>query len=261
MMFSFLLLLGLSMVMACGWAFQRQVEDGSWTDVYWTFGVGAACIVCALSPGSHVTLRQALAAAIAGVWSLRLGLHIARRIADSCEEDRRYAELRLAWGDDFQYRMLWLMQAQAPAGAVLAGAVYAAAHNPAPFGRPQDLAAMAFVAVGLAGESLADAQLRRFKADPANKDKVADAGLWAWSRHPNYFFDWLVWLAYVPLALGPNYPQGWWALAAPILMFVLLNYVSGVPPVERAMRRSRGAAFAAYQARTSRFLPLPPRDA
>jgi steroid 5-alpha reductase family enzyme len=156
--------------------------------------------------------------------------------------------------------MLQFALSQAPCGAILAGAVHVAAHNPAPFGGPLDVAGLVLFALAWSGESLADAQLARFKAYPANRGRVADVGLWAWSRHPNYFFEWLTWSAFAPLALSPGYPEGAWSLAAPILMFVLLNYVSGVPPLERAMRESRGAAFDAYAARTSRFVPLPPRS-
>jgi len=225
--------------------------------VFWTFGTGAAAVFWALWP-SPASPRQWVVAALVGFWSLRLGGHIARRVAAS-PEDARYAELRAQWGAGFQRRMFGFLLAQAPAGAILAGAVSVTAHNPAPFGRPADLAGLALVLVGLTGEGLADAQLARFKADPANAGKIADRGLWGWSRHPNYFFEWLIWTAYVPLAVGPGYPQGWWSLAAPALMFVLLNYVTGVPPLERSMRRTRGAAFDAYRARTSRFVPLPPR--
>jgi steroid 5-alpha reductase family enzyme len=243
--------------MAIGWAVQRRLQNGGWTDVFWTFGTGAAAVFWALWPGP-ASVRQWITAALAGIWSLRLGSHIARRVAGS-GEDARYAELRGAWGGGFQRRMLGFLLAQAPAGLILAVAVGVAAHNPAPFGRPADLAGLALALAGLAGESLADAQLAQFKANPVNAGKIADRGLWAWSRHPNYFFEWLIWTAYAPIAVGSDYPRGWWSLAAPALMFVLLNYVTGVPPLERSMRRTRGVAFDAYRARTSRFVPIPPR--
>jgi steroid 5-alpha reductase family enzyme len=253
------LLLALAAVMLAAWAFQRATRNGGWTDVFWSFGAGAACVAAALLPWGPPTARQLVVAALAGVWGLRLGIHMARRVLRSKEEDRRYAAFRSDWGPSFQRRMLQFALSQAPAGAVLAGAVHVSAHNPAPFGRPQDDLGLLIFAVALAGESLADAQLARFKADPENRGRIADQGLWAWSRHPNYFFEWLSWTAYVPLALSGGYLQGWWSLAAPALMFVLLNWVSGVPPLERTMRQSRGPSFDAYAARTSRFVPLPPR--
>ena len=111
--------------------------------------------------------------------------------------------------------------------------------------------------VAIAGEATADRQLSRFARNPANSGKVCDKGLWAWSRHPNYFFEALYWVALVPIGIG----HGWGlvALAAPVMMFVLLRYVSGVPPLEQHMLRTRGAAFASYQQRVPPFLPRPPR--
>lgn len=253
-----LLLLGLSATMSLGWAFQRKKNNGGWTDVFWTFGTGAACVAGALPPG-EVTTRQLVVAAMAAVWSFRLGFHIQRRVAGANEEDRRYARFRKDWGAHFQRRMFVFLQSQALAGAVLAGAVHISAHNPAPFGGTLDYVGLLLFGIGLAGETAADAQLASFKADRSNRGRVADGGLWAWSCHPNYFFEWLIWVALALLAIAPAYAQGWLAPAAPVLMFVLLNYVSGVPPLERAMRQSRGAAFDAYAARTSRFFPLPPR--
>jgi steroid 5-alpha reductase family enzyme len=256
---SLLMLLAMSGVMAVGWAFQRSRDNGGWTDVFWTFGTGATCVAAALLPAGETTMRQLVVAALAMIWGLRLGSHILRRVAEAEEEDRRYAAFRKDWGADFQRRMFSFLQSQAVAGAVLASAVHVTARNPAPFGQPLDYAGLLLFAVALVGESVADGQLARFKADPGNRGRVADTGLWAWSRHPNYFFEWLIWVALVPLAVSPGYALGGWALAAPAMMFVLLNYVSGVPPLEQAMRQSRGAAFDAYVARTSRFFPLPPR--
>jgi steroid 5-alpha reductase family enzyme len=103
--------------------------------------------------------------------------------------------------------------------------------------------------------------LRRFRSDSANRDRVCDAGLWRWSRHPNYFFEWFGWLAYPLIAVdfGGDYPWGWLALAGPACMYWLLVHVSGIPPLEAHMVRTRGDAFRAYRARTNAFFPSPPR--
>ena len=108
---------------------------------------------------------------------------------------------------------------------------------------------------------LFDEQLRRFRDDPANKGKICDAGLWKWSRHPNYFFEWLGWLAYPVLAidLGGHDPWGYVALAAPLCMYWLLVYVSGIPPLEEHMLAKRGDAFRKYQMTTNVFFPGPPK--
>jgi steroid 5-alpha reductase family enzyme len=113
--------------------------------------------------------------------------------------------------------------------------------------------------VGVAGEALADAQLKEFRSGPANKGQVCDAGLWRWSRHPNYFFEWFGWLAYPAIAISTDYGWGWMSLLAPVFMYWILVHVTGIPPLEEQMLRSRGERYRDYQARTSRFFPLPPQ--
>jgi steroid 5-alpha reductase family enzyme len=102
--------------------------------------------------------------------------------------------------------------------------------------------------------------LRRFRAEPANRGHICDSGLWSWSRHPNYFFEWVGWLAYPLIAIGPTYSWGWLALAGPACMYWLLVYVSGIPPLEEHMQEVRAEAFREYRARTSKFFPSPPRS-
>jgi len=108
-------------------------------------------------------------------------------------------------------------------------------------------------------EALADLQLKRFRADPANKGKVCDVGLWAWSRHPNYFFEWLHWFAYVFLAIGTPWPVAWLSLLGPVLMLVSLYWVTGIPFVEAQAVRSRGDDYRDYQRTTSAFIPWFPK--
>jgi steroid 5-alpha reductase family enzyme len=134
-----------------------------------------------------------------------------------------------------------------------------AAQNPNPAFRIQDLTGLAILVAGIAGEWTADRQLTLFKADPRNRMAVCDVGLWSLSRHPNYFFEWLFWLAYPVIAIdlaGFN-PYGWAALVAPTAMYWVLVHVSGIPPLEQHMLRSRGQAFHAYQKRTRAFFPFP----
>ena len=119
--------------------------------------------------------------------------------------------------------------------------------------------AWALIAMAILGAAIADRQLASFIADPANAGRVCDRGLWSWSRHPNYFFEFIGWCAWPVFAFDPAWPAGWFALAAPAMMYWLLVHVSGIPPLERVMLASRGAAYAAYQARTSAFFPMPPR--
>jgi steroid 5-alpha reductase family enzyme len=257
--------LGLCLAMAGGWAVARRTGNGGWADVVWSFATGAAGVAYALVPTPGFTLgpRAWLVAILIAGWSLRLGFHLWRRTANATHEDARYAEFRREWGRSFQPRMFVFLQIQAAASALLTLAMLAAAHNPAPFPAWSDIAGMVLLAAAVVGEGAADAQLAHYRADAGHKGGVCHIGLWAWSRHPNYFFEWLGWLAYAVIAIGPAgaRPLNWIALIGPAFMFVLLRFVSGVPPTETAMARTRGPGFADYQARVSVFIPLPPRAA
>lgn len=254
-----ILLLGLlcAGAMALAWRVVIATGNSGWTDAFWSFTVGAAGVLAAIGPleGTEITPRNWLVALLVGLWSGRLGLHIARRTLRG-KDDPRYAELKRGWGSRWKPHMLLFLQIQAAVALVLAVAVMAAAHYPAPLG-PGDALGVLIALVAIVGEATADRQLTRFARNPANRGKVCDTGLWAWSRHPNYFFETLYWVALVPIGIG--HVWGWVALAAPVMMFVLLRYVSGVPPLEQHMLRSRGAAFAAYQQRVPVFFPRPPR--
>jgi steroid 5-alpha reductase family enzyme len=247
----------LSVVMAGAWALQRATGNSGWVDVVWSFGLGLAGLVLALVPGiSDPSTRQIVVAVLIALWSLRLGLHIAQRSMHG-PEDARYAALRQEWGPDFERRLFIFLQVQAAAAALLGLSMTLAAHNPAPWPCFLDFAGIAVLLIAVAGEGVADEQLRRFKANPANKGRVCDTGLWSWSRHPNYFFEWLGWIAYPLLAIGTDWAWGWLALSGPAFMYFLLVHVSGIPLLEQQMLKSRGDAFRAYQARVSAFFPLP----
>lgn len=252
----------LCLIMAGAWAVQQRTGNSGWVDTIWTFGLGAVGLAGALAPISSAawpTARQFVTAALVLSWSLRLGLHIAQRSA-GITDDPRYATLIRLWGSDARRQMFWLLQKQAWVTVPLALAIFLAGQNDAPGLRWQDGLAFVVLVVAIAGETVADRQLRRFRSDPRHRGEVCDIGLWRWSRHPNYFFEWFGWLAYPLLAIDLNDPAPWGylALLAPLCMYWLLVYVSGIPPLEQHMLQSRGAAFGAYQMRTSAFFPLPP---
>ncbi|MCX7380110.1 MAG: DUF1295 domain-containing protein [Alphaproteobacteria bacterium] len=184
------------------------------------------------------------------------GVHIARRAAGGIE-DPRYAALQAEWGPRFPVRLYGFLMIQAVVAYVLAAGMGLAGRNPVAFG-PLDLLAIAVLVAAIAGEAAADSALRRFKADPANRGRVCDAGLWAWSRHPNYFFEWLGWVAYPLFALSGAWPWGILAIAAPALMYWTLRHASGVPPLEAHMAARYGAAWTAYAARVPAFFPRIP---
>jgi steroid 5-alpha reductase family enzyme len=253
-------LVAMSVVMVGAWAFGLRTRNGGWTDVFWTFGSGAALVGAALWPlgGEAPHARQWLVAGLAALWAIRLGGFLAPRVA--AHEDPRYAQFRKDWGKDYPRNMLFVTFPQAPATALLSLSVIPAAHAAGPLGF-RDAIAVAILLAAIAGEGLADNQMKAFRADSANKGKVCDTGLWAWSRHPNYFFDWLGWLAYPVIALDPGRPESWLSLAGPAAIYLVLRYLTGVPPLEASMRASRGASFDAYRERTSAFLLLPPKRA
>jgi steroid 5-alpha reductase family enzyme len=186
-------------------------------------------------------------------------LHIATRTIGG-SDDPRYAALTREWGDDAPRRMFLFAQAQAIASVPLLATIFIAAHRPGEGLAIQDMLGTAVLAGAIVGEAIADSQLKTFGATPGNKGKVCAVGLWRWSRHPNYFFQWLGWLAYPLIAvdLFGGYEWGWLTLVGPICMYWLLVHVSGIPPLEQHMLRSRGTSFRDYQARTSAFFPRPP---
>lgn len=250
----------LSLGMTVAWLAWRRTRNSGWVDTIWTFSVGLVGIMAAILPptgNAALGQRRLLVATIAGAWALRLGVHIARR-THGITDDPRYARLLDGWGADAPRQMLFLLQKQALVSIPLGLAMVLAAANPDTSLRAQDWLALVVMAIAITGEATADRQLRRFASDPANRGKVCDVGLWRWSRHPNYFFEWMGWLAYPLLAIGA-WQWGWLALIAPACMYWLLAYVSGIPPLEEHMLATRGEAYRAYQAHTSAFLPLPRR--
>lgn len=252
--------IALVLAMSAAWVIQRRAANVGWVDVVWSFAMGAAGVVYALAPAPGIAWpgpRQLLVGALIAFWSLRLGIYLAERTRRG-PEDSRYAQFRREWGAKFQQRMFWFLQAQAAAAILLALSVLIAARNPAPLG-VADVAAVAVLAAAIGGEGLADAQLRRFRRESHERGGICERGLWRWSRHPNYFFEWLGWLAYPLFALDVrgDYPWGWFALSGAAFMYYLLVHVSGIPPLEQQMLRTRGDAYRAYQARTRAFLPFP----
>jgi steroid 5-alpha reductase family enzyme len=254
----------LAVLMAIAWMVQQRTGNSGWVDTIWTFSVGLTGAGSALWPigGAAPNARQWLVAALVVIWSLRLGVHIAVRTA-GITDDPRYAVFASEWGVDSPRKMFVFLQNQGLGSIPLAFAIFVAARFPSDSLRIEDALGALILLSGIAGEALADAQLNKFRNNSANKGLVCDAGLWRWSRHPNYFFEWFGWLAYPVMALSteypPYYPWGWASLLAPVFMYWILVHVTGIPPLEDQMLRSRGARYRDYQSRTSAFFPLPPQ--
>lgn len=246
-----------TLAMLAAWIVQRVAGNAGWVDVFWTFSSGIALAGVALAaPGA--SWRHGLLAALVLLWAGRLGLHIAHRVATS-PEDTRYATMRAAAGPHFQEQMLRLIAVQGPVSGLLAISVYLAAAQPASDLRIADCAGGAILVAALGGEALADHQLRVWRARAGTQSGICEAGLWALCRHPNYLFEALAWTAYPVIALVPGRPFTWLSFISPVLMFLVLRYMTGVPPLEAAMLARRGEAYAAYQARTNAMWPRWPR--
>jgi len=251
--------LSLSVLMALAWIIQQRTGNSGWVDTIWTYSVGLVGAAVAAWPlDGDLLARRALAAALVLLWSARLGTHIAVRSLSGID-DPRYASYAREWGAAAPKRMFVFLQAQALVSIPLVFSIFLAAHAPQPSLRLQDYAGAAIALAAIAGEAIADEQLRQFKANAANAGGICNVGLWRWSRHPNYFFEWIGWFVYPIIALSPAYPWGWASLVAPALMYWILVHVSGIPPLEAQMLRSRGDRYRVYQARTSPFFPLPPQ--
>jgi steroid 5-alpha reductase family enzyme len=242
-------------VMALLWALQIRTRDAGVVDAGWAGMLGLAAVFCAAT-GEGDGARRVMIGAMGGVWGLRLALHLLLDRVLKGEEDGRYQMMRERFGGRINGVLFLFFQAQAVLVVVLAAPFLLASSAAAPVGA-LDIAAAALWLVGFAGEAAADRQLARFKADPSSRGRVCTAGLWRYSRHPNYFFEWLMWCAYALVALA--HPVGWAALSAPALMLLFVLKLTGIPPTEARAVRSRGEAYRRYQRTTSAFFPWFPR--
>ncbi len=242
--------------MAALWLVSLALRDASIVDIFW--GPGFALIAGAswlLGSGGDAE-RRALSTALVALWGVRLGGYLAwRNIGRG--EDPRYQAMRRRWGDRFplaslftvfglQSLLMWFVSLPVQAVHVSSGGPLGAL----------DAAGAALALIGLFFEAVGDLQLARFRADPANRGRVMDRGLWRYTRHPNYFGDCCVWWGLYLIAAAT--PIGIWTLASPVAMTFLLLRVSGVALLERSIAKRR-PDYADYAARTSAFVPRPPR--
>ena len=165
--------------------------------------------------------------------------------------------LRAKWGKDQNLLMLRFFYFQAIFALVLSLPFALILVNQTPGLNYFEIAGACLCLVAIVGESTADYQLKSFKKDRSNAGKICMRGLWYYSRHPNYFFEWLVWVGYFIMALGS--PLGYLSIICPVVMYYILTQVTGIGYTEASMLKSRGEAFAEYQKTTSSFFPWPKR--
>ncbi len=258
----FIFLAGVALLLAAAifwlvWLLARRIDNFSIVDIAWSYTL-LPIVLWYAAAGSGDPLRKAVAVTLGGVWSLRLGTYLLRRIAKHHpHEDVRYQVLREKWKGRLGWAFFWFFEAQAVLIWLLSFPLLLACINPAPQMNWVEWLGVAAWIIGLGGEALSDAQMAAFKADPANKGKVCRVGLWNWSRHPNYFFESVVWFGFWLFACGS--PWGALTVYAPLLILYFLLRVTGIPLTEECAVRSKGDAYRDYQRTTSAFVPLPPR--
>lgn len=248
-------LLVMVVLMLILWLVHLALKNAGLVDIGWTLGV-ALCALIFATMGSGNTARRVLIALLTALWSVRLGGYLLFRVLGH-PEDTRYVELRREWGERAALKFLGFFELQALLAVIFALPALLASLNPAPeFSWLESLGILLWV-IAVAGEGLADWQLRQFKADPAHRGQLCRVGLWNYSRHPNYFFEFLVWLAFAVFALAS--PWGWVAFLCPLLMLVFLFKVTGIPATEAQALRSKGEVYRQYQRTTSAFIPWFPK--
>ncbi|MFU8892350.1 MAG: DUF1295 domain-containing protein [Luteolibacter sp.] len=243
----------LAFALAWGWAV--KIGNYSLVDAVWAFGIGVtACFWLAMGTGDPTC--RIVAALLIAMWSLRLGGYLHLRIHRMHpKEDPRYAKLREIWKDRQKSAFFGFFQVQAASVALLALPFFAIAHQPDGWGVIETLGA-GVALIGLIGESLADRQMAAFKRANSDSRGVCRDGLWRYSRHPNYFFESVIWWGFYVMACGS--PWGWATIHAPLAITWLLLRVTGIPPTEAAAVSRKGEAYRQYQATTSAFIPMPP---
>jgi len=245
-----------AIVMAALWVWHRRMHNAGIVDAGWTLIVAGLAVFYAWI-GSGAWTRRSAIGWMMGSWGARLGVYILWDRVFGRPEDARYQTMRAEWGERADIEFFWFFQKQALAAVAFATPALFASLNPAPQLSPIELAAAGLWIVGFCGETSADRQLLRFKKNPDNRGHTCRAGLWRYSRHPNYFFEWVMWLAYGLFATAS--PWGWLALALPAAMLYFLFYVTGIPPAEAQAIRSRGDEYREYQRTTSVFVPWFPK--
>ena len=251
-----LLLLNLALIagiMLTLWLVSLPLRNASIVDVFWGVGFVVIVWVTFFAAGS-MSPRSLLICVLTSLWGLRLAGYLAWRNLGK-GEDYRYGAMRERFGRRFPlislFVVFWL---QGLIMWLVAFPIQTAHFGAAPLGWIDAIGASVW-AVGWLFESIGDLQLARFKADPVNRGKVMDRGLWRYTRHPNYFGDFLVWWGlYCIAAVG----GAWWTIFSPILMSVLLIRVSGVTLLEHSLKKNR-PGYVDYVARTSPFFPWPPK--
>lgn len=243
----------LFLMMLALWLISIRTGNATIVDFGWGMGYAIVAIIAFVNADGAL-LRKILLTSMIVLWGGRLALYLLfDRVLTGKPEDGRYTEIRAKWKTGINRKFFFFFQTQAALILILSIPFMIVMMNGDAELAPFELAGIALWVVELAGEAIADRQLTKFKDNPANKGKTCRAGLWNYSRHPNYFFEWVIWVSYFVFALAS--PYGWIAVVSPLLMLYILLNVTGIPLTERQALRSRGDDYREYQRTTSPFIP------
>jgi len=240
-------------IMGLVWVWSNKIKNAGVVDIFWSYNFPVIAIILFIfAPGFET--RKLLLCGMVVLAGLRLGTHLAIRVLKHLhEEEPRYKQIRQEWGANADNKMFWFFQMQAISNVLLAIPFFISAMNTSMIISPLEYAGVALWLISVFGEAIADQQLVNFKKNAENKGTVCDTGLWYYSRHPNYFFEWSMWVSYFVFALAS--PYGYLAIISPAIILFLLLKVTGIPTTEQQSLRSKGEAYKKYQANTSVFVP------
>ncbi|MEO6055129.1 MAG: DUF1295 domain-containing protein [Chthoniobacterales bacterium] len=239
------------------WLIAACINNAGIVDIAWSLGFFPMALIAAASgTGDHS--RKILITIMVCLWSLRLGIYLGVRVMKHHpEEDGRYKTLREQFPHHTSLMFLGFFELQAILLFILSVPFFLICRNPAPTLHPLEWIGFGIWIVAICGEAIADYQLHQFRSRPESKGHTCQVGLWHYSRHPNYFFEWLIWIAYFFFALAS--PWGWAVVYCPLLMLYFLLRVTGIPATEAHAIKSRGDEYRKYQRTTSVFVPWFPK--
>ena len=239
------------------WYPSVKFKNGALADIIWSFGFFILGVFYCFAEEGWLVRKFVLLSMIS-LWSLRLGIYLARRTIKHLDrEDSRYKHLRESNNLPPALYFLWIFFCQALLQASLTIPFVVSAMDSYESLRIVELVAVGLFIPAFILEMTADKQLEEFKRKPENKGGICKVGLWRYSRHPNYFFEWLIWISFCLFSISS--PGGVFSLYSPLVMLIMLHFVSGVGISEEVSLKSRGEAYRQYQKETSAFFPWFPK--
>ncbi len=249
---------GASILMFFAWIHALVIKNTSYVDALWGYGVGIlGFIFLTLATDNCDPARLALLKALLITWSVRLGTYLLKRCLGKTE-DARYAYLREYMGKKANLGFFIFFQIQAFWVVLFASPFLILVRNPNPINSMDHIGLIIWL-IGFSGVHIADKQLKIFKSQPdCTRADVCSTGLWKYSRHPNYFFEWVLWISYI--FLGWQAPLGEWLLLIPVILYIFLSKITGVPFVEARKLEASGKEYESYIQQTNSFFPGLPKN-